>query len=194
MKLQTIKDISEDGILSSIKELEANGFFLHLVGFNSKAPRTHHITRAAQKRRRDSTEERKAFKRARWRRQQGTLKGKWKHMKRTLNSRAKTQPSYAFLISYPEWVMLWRKAGKIALGDGSEKLAWQARGRDTACGWGAEPQRPQLRRWDVGEPYTLGNVYVQYKKQVLADGELIAEQIAIAEREINEEKEFENNA
>lgn len=184
----SLGELSEDSILEQIRKLEDRGFYLHMVGYASKAPRTHHKTRAAAKRRRDSSPERRAFLQARWRRQQGTLKGKWRHMKRTLNSRAKTRPSYAFLISLEDWTLLWRKAGNITLGDGSKQLAWKARGRDTGCGWGAEPQRPQLRRWDTSKPYTLDNVYVQYKNQVLADGELIYEQ------KLNDEKEFENNA
>lgn len=184
MKIETITSLSEDSILEQIRKLEANGFYLRLVGSESKAPRTHHKTRAANTRRLRSTEEWKAVRRAMERRKQGTLKGKWRHMRRTLNNRAKTRPSYAFLISFEEWRLLWRKAGTISLGDGSQKVAWRARGRDTEGGWGVEPQRPQLRRWDTSKPYTLANVYVQYKTQVLADGELLAEGL---------EKEFEDN-
>ncbi len=74
------------------------------------------------------------------------------------------------------------------MGDGSLKVAWKARGRDTEGGWGTEPQRPQLRRWDTSKPYTLDNVYVQYKRQVLADGQELYEQ------NLTDEKEIENKA
>lgn len=188
MKIETIMSLSEDSILEQIKKLEERGFYLHVIGHSSKAPRVHHKTRAAAKRRLRSSPEWIAHNRDTERRRQGTLRGKWRHLRRTLNNRAKTRPTYAFLISFEEWRMLWRKAGSITMGDGSLRVAWKARGRDTEGGWGTEPQRPQLRRWDTSKPYTLDNVYVQYKRQVLADGQELYEQ------NINDEKEIENKA
>ena len=40
-----------------------------------------------------------------------------------------------------------------------------------------EPVRPQIRRWDTKKPYVLSNLYVVVGAKVLADGELLAEQI-----------------
>lgn len=177
-------ELTEDSILEQIRALEEHGFYLHSVGFKSKAPRVHHHTKAARARK--PSEDVRESRRAMWRRKQGTLKGKWRHLKKTMRQRGVV--SNYVEMSYDDWVLLWRKAGAITLGDGSTILAWKARGRSKEGGWGDCPEKPQLRRWDLEKPYTLANTYVQYKGYVLADGDLLSEQ------KLNHDKEFEEKA
>lgn len=172
MKLDTYTTITEDSVMAQIRKLEDSGFYLLDVWHKpSKKQR-----KALQGRRKakDMSPHQLEVKRAYWRRGKATLRGKYNHMKWQIN---KQHPEHeGQFMSFEDWQLLWRKAGTIPLGDGTNKLAWKARGRDEGGGWAKEPQRPQLRRWNLDKPYTLENVYVAYKAGVLADGETLAEQ------------------
>lgn len=177
MKIQTISSITEDSILKQIKALEGRGFFLHTAGFKSNAPRTHHKTREKrrrEKKREDRANPEKLLKsRAKWIRDKTTFKGRYNQWRSSLRSQ---HPQwYNEILSFDEWRLLWKKAGNITLGDGSTKPAWRMRGGNGMLE--KEPIRPQIRRWDTKKPYVLSNLYVVVGTKVLADGELLAEQI-----------------
>jgi len=173
MKTDTIYSFRNDSIQQLVEKLEAKGFYLRVEGSKSKAPTTHHKTRQAQRRARAlarySPEMRRAAERKEWRRVQGTLKGKWYHLKR-----AHTKKGYS-MMSFEEWRHFWREAGTIVLGDGSELLAWKARGR--GMGWLESTDVVQLRRWDLSKGWDLENTYAQWKGNVLCDGYNVSKKI-----------------
>lgn len=157
--------------MKQIKRLEDSGFYLFDVWHRPEKKRKGPQGRRKAK---DMLPHVLEVKRAYWRRGKATLRGKYNHMRWQI---LKQHPEHeGVFMSFDEWSLLWRKAGSITLGDGSQRLAWQARGRDEGGGWAKEPQRPQLRRWDLAKPFTIDNTYVAYKEGTLADGELIAEQ------------------
>ncbi len=88
-------------------------------------------------------------------------------------------------MSFEDWQQLWARAGTLTLGDGTEKPAWLMRGRTR--GWVNDIDVVQLRRWDLSKPFSLENVYVLYKGDILADGAEIA--LENAEWEINDREE-----
>ena len=179
MNIDTYTLLERDSLADAIKRLEDRGFFLHRLGFHSKAPRTHHRTREANRRASALLPHRVETKRAWERRKQATFKGRWRHMRRSQREG---------FMSFEDWEALWKRAGSIELGDGTSRPAWQMRARGTP-GWDLAPQRVGLRRWDTSGPYSLENVYVVYKDRTLADGaEIVADLREIAEWEINREE------
>ena len=175
MNMDTFNMLTRDSVQEAIQRLEDRGFFLHRLGFVSKAPRTHHSKRQAILRAARALPHRVEARRALERRKQATMRGKWRHLRRSSGREG--------FMSFEQWVALWKEAGTITLGDGSEKSAWKMRGRGK--GWTAETEVVQLRRWDLTKPFSLDNVYVTYKGRTLADGQ------EIAEREINDSWIFE---
>ena len=83
MNIDTYTLLERDSLADAIKRLEDRGFFLHRLGFHSKAPRTHHRTREANRRASALLPHRVETKRAWERRKQATFKGRWRHMRRS---------------------------------------------------------------------------------------------------------------
>lgn len=108
-------------------------------------------------------------KRSYERRKKATLRGKYNHLK---NAHKRTGLGF---MSWDEWQLMWRRAGTILRGDGSEQLAWKARGR--ALGWEEETDCVQLRRWDTAKAWDLENTYVQHRGNILVDGYELAKEI-----------------
>ena len=192
MEITTITGFARDSIQDTIKMLEERGFYVLHSGATSNAPRTHHKTLQARRRARETDTVRLAReleqRRLQRRREQQSFKGKWRALKKSLNSRARKKGEvHSFHVSLAEWHYLWRKAGYLTKGDGTSVPAWKMRGRDKEGGWGNSPEVVQLRRWDLNRPYTLDNLYVVYKDSILADGYQLAEQL------LNEEELDENN-
>lgn len=189
MKIDTIHHIAEDSIANTIKLLESRGFYLLRAGAVSKAPAIHHKTRRAEAKRRAEERwplaQRIEVRRARERRRQASLRGRWRHLMRTYRKRG------LGIMSFEEWTLLWRKAGNITLGDGSELVAWRARGR--WYGWVDSTECVQLRRWDLAKDWTLSNTYVQWRGDILADGYEVEQEQLIAEQELNDITSDENN-
>lgn len=90
-------------------------------------------------------------------------------------------------MSFEEWALLWGEAGDITLGDGTKRPAWKMRAKGNAAFEGGKEGIVQMRRWDTKKPYSLDNVYVEYKNRVLADGYELS--LEIAEQKINDIQE-----
>lgn len=105
------------------------------------------------------TPSRAASQKAFW----STVSGTWKHLTKTYRSRAKARgEENKWKISLEDWKKLWETAGSRQLTDGSWISYFALRGRSKdAC---------KLWRIDEAKDWTLDNVVVLYKGQVVANG------------------------